>query len=180
MTYLDYIILLIIVVGFLLGFKDGLVRKIIGLIGFIAGLVLAFEFSDELGLFLKPIFNDEIYFSNIISGFLIFVLAILVTSIIKRIIHPLDKVNKFINQLMGGFAGVLQIIIFISGFFLFLNIFNLPNKTSRNDSLLYQPIADILPNAIDFVIGENSETKNLFKEYIEGPDTLKNVDEIEL
>ena len=41
MNYIDYILIVIVLIGFLLGFKDGLIRKIIGLIGLIAGIALA-------------------------------------------------------------------------------------------------------------------------------------------
>ena len=170
MNYIDYIIILVILIGFLLGFKDGLVRKIIGLAGLALAILLAIEFSEELGNFLSPIFNDEIYFSNIVSGFIIFVLTILITSIIKRIVHPLDKVNRFVNQFLGGLAGAIQIIFFISDFLLFLNIFSVPEQETRINSVLYDGIAALVPNAIDFVLGDNSKTQDLFQEYIEGKD----------
>lgn len=168
MTYIDYIIIVIVLVGFLLGFKDGLVRKIIGLIGLILGVFFAIEFSSEVGSFLIPIFNDEIYFANIVSGFIIFFLTIFIASIVKRIIHPLDKVNKFVNQLLGGITGAIQIIVFISGFFLFLSIFNFPDKSTKEESLLYNGIAGIVPGAIDFVLGDHSKTKIYLQNYIEG------------
>ncbi|MBU2494734.1 MAG: CvpA family protein [Bacteroidetes bacterium] len=167
MIYIDYIIALVILIGFLLGFKDGLVRKIIGLAGLALGVLFAIEFSDELGRFLSPVFNDEIYFSNTVSGFIIFFLTILITSIIKRIVHPLDKVNRFVNQFLGGLTGSIQIIFFISGFLLFLNIFNIPSNDTRKDSLLYNGISSLVPNTIDFILGDNSKTKDIFKEYIE-------------
>ena len=170
MIYIDYIIVVVILIGFILGFKDGLVRKIIGLTGLALGILFAIEFSGDLGAFLSPVFNDEIYFSNIVSGFLIFFLTILLASVIKRIVHPLDKVNKFVNQLLGGLTGAIQIIFFISGFLLFLNIFNIPSKETRQDSIFYNGIASLVPNTIDFILGDNSKTKNLFQEYIEGND----------
>ena len=168
MIYIDYIIAVVILIGFILGFKDGLVRKIIGLTGLALGILFAIEFSGDLGAFLSPVFNDEIYFSNIVSGFLIFFITILLASIIKRVVHPLDKVNKFLNQLLGGLTGAIQIIFFISGFLLFLNIFNVPSKETRNDSVFYNGIASLVPNTIDFILGDDSNTKNLFQKYIEG------------
>jgi len=170
LNYLDYIILLIVLIGFLLGFKDGLVRKIIGLAGLALAVLFAIEFSDELGAFLNPVFNNEIYFSNIVSGFIIFFLTILITSIVKRIVHPLDKVNRFVNQFLGGITGAVQIIFFISGFLLFLNIFSMPAKNSRDDSLFYKPVSSLVPAVIDLILGDDSKTKDLFQQYIEGSD----------
>lgn len=154
-------------IGFALGFRDGFIRKVIGLVGLVLGVVLALEFYKPLGSFLAPFINDEIYLAEIVAGFLIFVAAIFIASILKRIIHPLDKVNRFTNQLLGAISGTLQIIFFISGFMLFLNIFNFPNETDRNNSLLYNRVYRVIPITIDIIIGSNSDAKNLVKEFIE-------------
>ena len=123
MNYIDYILIAIILIGFILGYKDGLVRKIIGLLGLIAAIYIAVTYSDTLGEYLAPMFNDENYLAKIISGFVLFLATILAFAIIKRLIHPTDKVNKFLNQLLGGIAGTIQIIFFASVFLLTLKYY---------------------------------------------------------
>ena len=167
MNYIDYFIIIVVLIGFLLGFKDGLIRKIIGLIGLIAGIALAFEFSDKLGAILTPFFNDDSYLANIISGILIFLGVILIASIVKRIVHPLDKVNRFLNQFIGGLIGSAQIVLFLSGFMLFLDIFNFPAKDVKEDSLFYKPVHNIIPAAFDLVIGKHSKVSDIIKDFIE-------------
>ncbi|OGU62664.1 MAG: hypothetical protein A2V66_04205 [Ignavibacteria bacterium RBG_13_36_8] len=171
MNYVDYIICVIIIIGFVLGFKDGLVRKIIGLVGLILGIAIALEYSSTLGKLILPIFNDEMYLAEIVAGIILFLATILAASIIKRLVHPRDKVNKFMNQFLGGIAGIIQIIIFLSGFLLFLNIFSFPKENDRNNSITYGPISQIIPTAIDFLLKNKDEPEKLFKEYIEGKDT---------
>ncbi len=170
MNYLDYIILAVVLIGFLLGFKDGLVRKIIGLIGLIAGIVLAFEFSDLLGKYISPFFNNDDYLSVLIAGIAIFLFVIFIASIIKRIVHPLDKVNRFINQFLGGVIGSVQIIFFMSAIFLFLNIFGFPGLNERQNSFFYNKVLDLIPNSIDLIIGHRSKASDFIKEYIENKD----------
>ena len=167
MNYIDYFIIIVVLIGFLLGFKDGLIRKIIGLIGLIAGIALAFEFSDKLGAILTPFFNNDSYLANIISGILIFLVVILIASIVKRIVHPLDKVNRFLNQFIGGLIGSAQIVLFLSGFMLFLDIFNFPAKDVKENSLLYKPVHNIIPAAFDLVIGKHSKVSDIIKDFIE-------------
>ncbi|MEK6552235.1 MAG: CvpA family protein, partial [Bacteroidota bacterium] len=96
MNYLDYITIVIILIGFLLGFKDGLVRKVIGLLGLIFGIGLAFQFSGSVGKLLIRFFNNDEYLSSVIAGILIFFVVIIIATIIKRIVHPFDKVNRLI------------------------------------------------------------------------------------
>jgi len=174
LNYLDYLIIIFISVGFLLGFKDGLIRKIIGLIGLIAGIGLAFEFSDSLGKLITPFFNKDEYLANIISGILIFLIVVLIASIVKRIVHPLDKVNRFVNQLIGGIIGAVQIVFFLSGFMLFLDIFGFPSKEAKNESLMYNKVHDVIPYSFDLVIGHKSKVSDIIKNFIESKekDTL--------
>ncbi len=69
MNYIDYILIGVVLVGFILGYKDGLVRKIIGLLGLITAIYIAVTYSETLGEYLSPMFNDENYLAKIISGF---------------------------------------------------------------------------------------------------------------
>ena len=170
MNYIDYILVVFLVIGFLLGYKDGLIRKLIGLLGFILALFLAFQFSTEAGLFLQPVFSEDIYLSELVGGFVIFLLIIFVVSILKRVIHPTDKVNKFVNQIIGGLIGVLQMVFFISGFLLFLNLFSIPSKETRENSLLFTPVYKVIPTTLELVFGSNSVVKEYMKESIEQRD----------
>jgi membrane protein required for colicin V production len=172
LNYLDYFIFATAIIGFLLGFKDGLIRKIIGLIGLIAGILLAYEFADDFGQLLNPIFNKDEYFSNVIAGILIFLLAVLIASIIKRIIHPNDKVNRFINQFIGGLIGIIQIVFFLSALFLFLSIFSFPDKKTGNNSLVYNHVYNLIPSTIDLVIGQKAEASDFIKNLIEEKDKI--------
>ncbi len=179
MNYIDYIVIAVVLVGFLLGYKDGLVRKVIGVLGLIIGVILAFEFSEPVGKFLAPIFDNEVYLAKIVGGILIFLLIILVASIIKRVVHPVDKVNRFINQILGGFSGAVQMFFFISGFFLFLNIFNLPSDTDRQNSLTYYKVYSVIPTTIDMIIGDKSQASTFIKDFIEKTDSI-DLEEIEI
>lgn len=167
MNYIDFIIIFFLFIGFSLGFRDGLIRKVIGLVGLALGIILALEFYQGVALKIAPFINDEIYLAEIVSWLVIFIGTMFLASILKRIIHPLDKVNRFTNQLLGGISGTLQILFFVSGFLLFLDVFNVPNKDTRNTSLLYHKSYQVIPVTIDLVVGKDSEAKDLINSFIE-------------
>lgn len=167
MNYIDYLIAAFIIIGFILGYRDGFLRKLIGLAGFIAAVLLAFEFSNELGKIIVPIFNNELYFAEIVAGLLIFLVTLFVTAVLKRIFTPVDRVNRFFNQSIGGIAGILQMLIFISAFLIFLNIFDLPGVNSRNNSFLYQKAYNIIPFIVDYSLGVESNTQDLIQRLFE-------------
>ena len=80
MNIFDIIILVIIFIGFVLGYKDGFIRKLIGLIGFILAVFLAVKYASWLGQIIESITGIEIYLSEIIGGVIIFLVIIFVFS----------------------------------------------------------------------------------------------------
>lgn len=178
MNYIDYILITIILIGFILGYKDGLVRKVIGLVGLITAIFIAVNYSDTLGEYLSPMFNDENYLAKIISGFVLFLATILAFAIIKRLIHPTDKVNKFLNQLLGGIAGTIQIVFVTSVFLLLLNVLSIPKEEDISDSIFYKPIYSVIPTTIDLIVGSDFKTEGFLKDYIESKNNTEIPEEI--
>lgn len=173
MNIIDIILLLIEVVGFILGYKDGLIRKLIGLIGFALGIFLAVKFSPDLGRLLGKMFSIELYLSEIIAGILIFLFIIFLSSVIKRVVHPFDKVNSFINQLIGGLVGMVQILFFASALLFLMNIFNAPSKKIKESSYLYSKIYNIIPWTVEHLNNYTPKTKEIIKNYINQKDTTQ-------
>ncbi len=172
MNYIDVIIIVAGIIAFILGFKDGFVRKLIGSIGFFLAIFLAFKFSSHLGQVLDNVFGFEKYFADIAGGFLIFLVTILITSIIKRVVHPFDKVNNLINRIVGGVVGFIQIIFFLSAVFFLLNIFKFPSENAKAKSFLYSYVYEIMPKTFDVLSGYTPDAKDSIKNYILEKDSL--------
>ena len=171
MNVLDIIIVAVLLAGFILGYKDGFVRKIIGLIGFGLGIYLAIRFSAETGKFVERVFGIEFYLSQIIAGITIFFLVILIFSVIKRLVHPFDKVNSFINQVLGGVFGAVQILFFLSAVFFLMNIFNVPSKKAENESMFYKKVYAIIPATVNYINSYTPKTKEIIRNYINDKDS---------
>ena len=173
MTFLDLIIVVVILIGFILGFKDGFVRKIIGLLGFIGAVILAALFYEKLGVYVESLTGIEIYLSKIIAGITIFLVVMISISLIKRWVHPFDKVNNLINQILGGVIGTIQILFFLSAILFLLKIFEIPDDKTAKSSLLYSKAYELLPATIDYLNSYTPKTKELLKDYINEKDSLK-------
>ena len=171
MNFIDIIIVVLLFTGFIFGFKDGLVRKIIGLLGFCLAIFLAIFFSSNLGRLIESVFGMEFYLSEIIGGFTIFCATVIIFAFIKRIIHPFDKVNNLINQLLGGLVGFIQILFFLSATLYLLNIFSVPGTKTKNGSLFYYGVYAILPKTVDYLKKYTPDSKKLIKEYIKDKDS---------
>jgi membrane protein required for colicin V production len=170
---LDVIIILAAVTGFILGFKDGFIRKLVGIIGFVVAVILVALFSDDLGRAVENIFGMEFYLAEMTAGAAIFLGVILLFTLLKRVIHPFDKVNNLVNQIVGGFIGLTQIMFFVSAVFLIMNVFSIPSKETQQSSKLYKETSQLIPVTIDLLGKYTPDTKKIIKNYINEKDTLK-------
>lgn len=166
MNTIDLVIIATVVVGFILGYKDGLIRKLIGLIGFAAAIISAAVLKDEFGKMIEYALGIEFYLAEIIGSVIIFFAIILVFALLKRIVHPFDKVNNFLNQIVGGIVGTVQLLFFLSAVFMLLNIFSIPGNSVKENSVFYNFTYSIIPETIDYLNEYTPDTKRIFKEYI--------------
>jgi membrane protein required for colicin V production len=172
LNVIDIILIGLILIGFILGYKDGFVRKLIGLVGFALAIFLSIRFSVEGGKMLESATGIEFYLSRIIAGFVIFLIMMILTSLIKRLIHPFDKVNNFLNQLFGGIFGVIQILFFLSAVLFLLHIFDVPSKKDINNSLLYSSVYSVIPLSVKYIDNYAPQSKSIIKRYFSGKDSL--------
>lgn len=173
MSTIDLIIVIASLIGFILGFKDGFLRKLIGVAGFVVAVFLAAFFKSNVGRFIESSFGIEYYLAEIMGALLIFFVTVILFSILKRIVHPFDKINSLINQIVGGIVGIIQVLIFISAVLLLLNIFDIPDKKSRKNSFFYESTYSIIPSAFNLLKDYTPSTEEIIKNYIIEKDTLE-------
>jgi membrane protein required for colicin V production len=172
LNYLDVVIIVICAIVFILGFKDGFVRKLIGSVGFFLAIYLAIKFSPDLGKIFNSVLKMEIYFAEIFAGFLIFIVVVFISSVIKRVVHPFDKVNNMINRILGGIVGLIQILFFLSALLYLLNIFKFPPHNVKHQSYLYVKVYRILPSTFNLINNYTPSAKNTFRNYILEKDSI--------
>ena len=172
MNLVDAVIIIIILIGFILGYKDGFVRKLIGFTGFVLAVILSINFASDLGRYMEAVFGIEYYLSEIIAGAVIFAGIIIIFALLKRIIHPFDKVNNLVNQLVGGVIGMIQILFFLSAALYILNVFGVPSEKAKKDSLVYTSVYRIIPGTIELINNYTPDAKKRIKDYINDKDTL--------
>lgn len=173
MILLDALIVVGVIIGFILGFKDGFIRKLIGIIGFVLAVVAAVFFAGKLGLLIENLFGIEYYLSEIIGGLIIFFSVITIFVILKRVVHPFDKVNNLINQIVGGVVGSIQILYFLSAIFIIVNVFDLPDKDTRQRSIFYGNTYKVIPFTIEYLGSYTPQPRKIIEEYINEKDTLQ-------
>ena len=137
----DIIIVLLLISGFITGYKKGLIKQAISTIGLIIVVVLAFLLKNNLSIFLYekcPFFTVgllknysslNILLYELISFFILFVVFSIILKIIIKIIGIVDDILedsglfKTLSKILGGLLGVLEMYVSI---FVILLILSMP------------------------------------------------------
>ena len=185
MNIVDYIIIVILVLCALKGFRQGLLPSIVNFIGTFLIFIIAFylkqpistllyenlPFLNFAGIF-KGVIGVNILFYEVIAYGLTIVLLAVIFGIVKRISIGLQKilnVTIFLNlpgKIVGALIGALEGVLFC---FILLHISSVVNttteyvKTSKFSSIILTKVPII-----------NSVTSNLNKSYNEIYDTIIN------
>ena len=146
MSYLDIVLAILLVLGFIRGLKNGLFVELSSLVSLILGIYFAIKFSS----FAKEILIRLVHWNpktiQIVAFIITFVLILISISLLAKF---LTKIANFaylgwINNLGGGFFRVIKTVLIIS---VFLNLFEKINfdntfakKQNLNQSLFYRPI----------------------------------------
>ena len=165
MNLLDGIILIPLLFAGVQGFRNGLMREVIGLVGVVLSLFLSFRYLDETARAVSDVITiSETYLP--IVAFAVLFLSLLAA--VQALIYLLEKILKMAmltlpNRLLGLAFSVLKSSIFISAILILLAQFDQPGQELRDGSMLYGYVAPVAPVAYDALATVYPETENLAK-----------------
>lgn len=132
MTLLDIIVLLLLVLGAVAGFKKGFIKTMVSLIGTILVIVIAFKLKDPIANFMityLPFFNFGGYFEGLtalnilmyeaIAFIFIFIILSCILGIIINISGIIEKILNativlgFFSKILGAIAGILETLVIV-------------------------------------------------------------------
>jgi uncharacterized membrane protein required for colicin V production len=124
----DLLVVLFLFGMFVLGFFQGTIRRLLGLGSMVFSFLLAANLRDSLGSFLAANWNQFPDEYAVMIGFgLVFVAATIASTLVIQGFYkhqPLFEKATFVDEVIGGFIGVLQglfligcIIVILDSFF---------------------------------------------------------------
>lgn len=149
MSAFDIIIAVVLLYGFIKGFKEGLFVEAASLVALIFGVYGAVHFSHFTGGYLKTKLDWEERYITLVSFAITFFVIVLVISMIGKL---LTKIADFahlgwINTIAGGIFGALKWALIFS---IVLMVFDKMNSKiqflSKEDtakSILYEPVKNL-------------------------------------
>lgn len=145
---LDLIILAVVAVGLIQGFRRGALLELAKFIGLFLAVVLSVQLYDTVGLLIAGSLDISESVAPAAGFVLVFGVVMLVVMVVARLIH------KFIgavelnapDRLAGGLVGGVKMALVLSIALLMLGHINVPGEDARESSALYPPLMDLAPS----------------------------------
>ncbi len=162
MNWLDLLILIPMVAGLFSGYKNGLIGEVASLAALIFGIWGAIKFSDWTANLLNT-WGIESQYMNIISFVVTFIIIVIVIQLIAKMLSQLMKslALGWIDRLTGIAIGVLKAALITSVILFVFDIVDerksfIPEE-AKEESLLFQPMSNLVPNLLPFLNFEDLE-----------------------
>ena len=149
MAQIDIVILLLIVWGGFRGWKNGLLKEIVSSLGFIVGLVVAYQLYDCCGEWLSPRITQNASVGKVVGRFLAFILLWVVSPIVLGMVanmltHTLKGLKMGLpNSVSGMLVGVAKYLILMSVILAAMNYTGILSEEKCKGAVLYQPVSSL-------------------------------------
>jgi membrane protein required for colicin V production len=156
MNVLDIILIIPLIWMAYRGFTKGLVLGLATLAALVLGIWAGIRFADLVSDWLGQVTHINERYLPAISFAAIFILVILIVHLIGKAIEKLLDLMAmgFINKLLGGVLGVVKAALLLSILLYLICVFDTHEKLItpkvREGSLLYAPLASVVPRLLPF------------------------------
>lgn len=166
MNVLDIIILVLLVLGLINGFRKGLFVEVASLVALVAGIYGAIHFSNYAGDFLmeKVDWNEKTV--NITAFAITFIVIVLLIALAGKALTKLADFAALglLNKLLGAIFGLLKMAVILSVVFIIFDSINksLPftDEEDLEESTLYEPVKTLIPSVFPLILEKKSELED--------------------
>ena len=164
MNWLDILIIVVLGVGSLIGFRRGLILQLFGLVSFVASFLIGFLYMEGVGDWFENQLGVSVTYSSLFGFGAVFLGVHVCAMIVSRF---LDKVvNKTVvigglNRIFGGALGLITSGLAFSLVLYALATVNLPPSELRSSSALYEVVYQFFPQTWDLATQKFPELAEL-------------------
>ncbi len=188
MNIIDIIIILILLMGGVIGFKNGVIRQTVSFVGFFIVVILSYFLKDFVSVILYkfvPFFSFSgslagvttlnILIYEVIAFLLVYVILMAIYHFIVRVTRIVETILKFIvilgipSKLLGMVVGFIEtyIMVFIGLYCLSLPIFQIPmmNESGVRNTILNRTpgLSSAVSKSLN-VVNEFADLKEKYKD----------------
>jgi len=160
LNYIDYIILVILVLFLIQGYRKGIIISLASIAALVLGIYIAVHFSNYLDATLMEHLKPSRKWLPFLSFSITFLLVVIAVMLVAKLTEKLvDVVGMgFFNHIGGAAIGLVKGVILISILIFILSSLDNNGKwiseKSRKDSFFYSQVADVFPKLMKKFGGE--------------------------
>jgi uncharacterized membrane protein required for colicin V production len=133
----------------LVGFRDGVIRKLVAIVMFIVALFVGQMFRHDLGQLLADNGWIESTDSSMYAYLIIFFAIATLQGLLYKMLTKSYKIGGFMDRIGGLALGFVEGALFLSCLFFILAQTGFPSRDLKRDSMFYKPIVNIAPQILD-------------------------------
>jgi membrane protein required for colicin V production len=162
MNWLDFVIIIFLIVSIISGIANGLIKSLFSLVGFIVGIVLAGRFYISLANHLTFISSERA--AQIVAFIFIFIVVIAIASLLGWLFTKIISATPLgiFNRILGGVFGLVTGAIFIA-LLLTLWAHYADPVGAISDSTLARFLLDKFPIVLNLLPNEFDTVRNFFQ-----------------
>lgn len=155
---LDIFILVVIVWALFSGWRNGLLKELVNGAGYLFGLLIAATCYSTFGEYLAVNGTESNMMTSIIAFFILWVVAPIVLGLVANLLTKvLNRAHLGgINRLAGAGVSCLKFTILLSCVLSVMSAIGILNEQRTKDSVLFEPVKEVLSSVIDIVIGDDA------------------------
>ncbi|MBQ3436894.1 MAG: CvpA family protein [Fusobacterium sp.] len=171
--YLDILVLALILIGVLVGIKNGIFTEIISLFGFVINVIIAKIYTPVVLKFFKKsetIFGNNYLITYIVTFITVYLIISMILLFVKKALKNQEK--GFLNRMLGGILGLIKgLIVSLIIVVIYSYTINLApslekySENSKTIELFYEIIPNVEGHIPDILL--DNFYKNATKKIIE-------------
>jgi membrane protein required for colicin V production len=168
MNGLDLVIVVLLGVGIVRGAATGFFSQAGSIVGILAAFALGIRLMIPAGAYLTRTVGVSESVGPVIGFIAVFAAVYLIVAVVAKVAEEAAGALKlgFVNRGFGGAVGGLKAALLLSVAFVGLSYIEMPPMSTRDSSVLYQPIATVLPTAWAYV-SDNAQALDALSRKIE-------------
>lgn len=146
MPFIDFVILLLFIWAVYKGWRQGFLKEIISMVGFVVGLFVAAELYSSFGGFLSPHIGASPTVANILAFLVLWIVVPILLGLLANLLTKALKGMKIglPNSILGAVVSVLKYLILMSCVFNVMSFLGIVGKDKAEKSYLYEPVKNSL------------------------------------
>lgn len=174
MATVDIILLILLGLGAIEGYRKGLLMSIMGLVGFVLAIILGVYFMEPVSKYLASHVDSLTFAFPVISFLIVFGITIAVVGIAGWMMKSMAKMVLLggLDSIGGAILGMVKTAFFISLFLWLANLFDLQmpkDWRAKSEYLGYvEPMAPAVIWVLEPIVPKIGELQKTVEEIVEG------------